>query len=52
MTGDRTINLAYQIIRAKATVNELTLHNPSSLATQIARTKLADLRRQARILFR
>ncbi|QJD53464.1 hypothetical protein QDW38_gp55 [Microbacterium phage Lynlen] len=52
MIGDQTINLAYRIIRAKATVNELTLQKPSGLAAQMARTKLADLRRQARTLFR
>ncbi|WIC89543.1 hypothetical protein SEA_LIMABEAN_54 [Microbacterium phage LimaBean] len=52
MIGDQTINLAHQIIRAKATVNELTLQKPSGLAAQMARTKLADLRRQARTLFR
>lgn len=52
MIGDQTINLAHQIIKAKATVNELTLQKPNGLATQYARRKLADLRRQARILFR
>ncbi|QDH93470.1 hypothetical protein PBI_ARROYO_54 [Microbacterium phage Arroyo] len=52
MNGDRTIDLANQIITTKASVNELTLRKPHGLAAQMARTKLADLRRQARTLFR